>query len=119
MNPFRDGFDWAQRSIRRIRLETADAPPSGLMLPLILVALVMASALYAIAIKHESRRMTGEMERARVEREKLQMEWSQLQLEEAALAHHARIESAARDQLGMSEPREYVILQQAAASRVP
>ena len=86
---------------------------------LVLAVLVMGSALYAIRIKHDNRSMTTEIERARVERERLQMEWSQLQLEEAALAHHARIESAARDQLGMAEPREYVILQQSAAERVP
>ena len=49
----------------------------------------------------------------------MQMEWSQLQLEEAALSHHARIERAAREQLGMAEPRDYVIVDQSAAARVP
>ncbi len=119
MNIVMESFEQARRSFKRMRLEMADAPPTGLMIPLVLAVLVMGSALYAIRIKHDNRSMTTEIERARVERERLQMEWSQLQLEEAALAHHARIESAARDQLGMAEPREYVILQQSAAERVP
>lgn len=107
-----------QRTLKRIRLAMVDSPPTGLMLPLFLGVAVLGSALSAIRIKHDSRSLTTEIERARVERERLQMEWSQLQLEEAALSHHARVEKAARDQLGMAEPVEYVILQQA-AERVP
>lgn len=112
-------MDRVRKTLKRYRLEMADAPPSGLMLPMVLVMLVMGSALYAIRIKHDNRSMTTEIERARVERERLQMEWSQLQLEEAALSHHARIERAARDQLGMAEPREYVILEQTKSRGTP
>jgi cell division protein FtsL len=84
----------------------------GLFTPLILALAVIASALAVIRVKHENRMLTSEIEKQRVERERLDMEWSQLQLEEAALSHHARIERMARDNLQMSEPREYVIVQQ-------
>lgn len=94
-------------------------PKNGLLLPLVMAVLVIGSSLYVIRIKHENRSLTTDLERARVERERMQMEWSQLQLEEAALSHHARVERAARDQLGMAEPRDYVIIPQSAAERVP
>ena len=110
-----------KRLWQRFRLALLESPPTtGLMLPLVLSLLVMASALYAIRVKHENRTLTTEIERARLERERMQMEWSQLQLEEAALSHHARIENAARAQLGMAEPRDYVIVDQSSAGgRVP
>lgn len=108
-----------KRLLQRLQLALIDARPKGLLIPLVLAALVISSALYAIRVKHENRTLTTEIERARVEREQMQMEWSQLQLEEAALSHHARVERAARDQLGMSEPRDYVILDQSAARRTP
>lgn len=108
-----------KRLIQRFRLALVEARPTGLMLPLALALLTMGSALYAVRIKHDNRVLTTEIERARVERERMQMEWSQLQLEEAALSHHARIENAARSSLGMSEPRDYVIVDQTAGDRVP
>lgn len=109
-----------KRFWQRIQLALMETRPStGLLLPLVLSALVVGSALWAIRIKHENRSLTTDIERARVERERMQMEWSQLQLEEAALSHHARIERAAREQLGMAEPRDYVIVDQSAAPRVP
>ncbi len=77
-----------------------------------LAALTILSALFVVRVKHENRLLTTEIERQRQERDRLEMEWSQLQLEEAALAHHGRIEALAREQLGMSEPRDYVIVEQ-------
>jgi cell division protein FtsL len=109
-----------KRLWQRFQLALVETRPStGLLMPLVLSVLVIASALWAIRVKHENRSLTTDIERARVERERMQMEWSQLQLEEAALSHHARIERAARDQLGMAEPRDYVIVNQSAAARVP
>lgn len=108
-----------KRPWQRLRLALVESRPSGLVVPLMLSLLVVLSALYAIRVKHESRSLTTELERARVERERMQMEWSQLQLEEAALSHHARVERAAREQLGMAEPREYAIVNLSAAERVP
>jgi cell division protein FtsL len=109
-----------KRLWQRIKLAAMESrPSSGLLLPLVLAMMVIGSSLWAIRVKHENRSITTDIERARVERERMQMEWSQLQLEEAALSHHARIERAAREQLGMAEPRDYVIVDQSAAGRVP
>lgn len=107
--------DWLHRS----GLALLRTQPSGLLLPMMLAALVMGSALWAIRVKHENRSLTTEIERTRLERERLQMEWAQLQLEEASLASHGRIESAARETLGMAEPRNYTIVEQGAKGRTP
>lgn len=107
------------KTLTRIRLMFIDSQPTQMMLPLFLAIAVMGSSLYVVRIKHNSRSLTTEIEQARVERERLQMEWSQLQLEEAALAHNGRVENAAREELGMAEPRKYVILQMSSMERVP
>jgi cell division protein FtsL len=96
----------------RTSISTSGRPTGGLITPLILALAVIASALAVIRVKHENRMLTSEIEKQRTERERLEMEWSQLQLEEAALSHHARIERMSRDNLEMSEPRDYVIVQQ-------
>lgn len=108
-----------KRLWQRFQLALIEARPTGLLVPLVLAMLVIASALYAVRIKHDNRTLTTSLESTRVERERMQMEWSQLQLEEAALAHHARVERTAREQLGMAEPRDYVIVDLGAAGRVP
>ncbi len=102
-----------RRWLQEIRLSLAESESGSLLLPLLFGVLVLASALGVIRIKHENRALTSELERAREERERLQVEWSQLQLEEAALSNHARIERAARENLGMSEPRNYAVVDQA------
>jgi cell division protein FtsL len=91
----------------------------SLLLPILLGFAVMVSALAVVRTKHENRALVSERDELRKERQRLEMEWSQLQLEEAALAHHARVERAAREQLGMAEPRDYMIVDQSAAARVP
>lgn len=83
---------------------------SSLMLPLVLALAVMVSSLAVVRTKHENRSLVNDMEQLRKEQEHLNMEWAQLQLEEATLSHHARIEKVARDQLGMTEPRDYVVV---------
>lgn len=99
-----------RRWIRHLRLAIAETRPGGLLLPLGLGMLLLCSALGVIRVKHENRSLTDDIETARLERERLQMEWSQLQLEEAALSNHARVERAAREELGMSEPRDYAVI---------
>ena len=91
---------------------TPHASRGGMLLPLLLAILVVLSALAVVRVKHENRLQTTEIDRLRQEHDRLEMEWSQLQLEEAALANHGRIEALARDQLGMSEPRDYVVVEQ-------
>lgn len=109
----------SRRAFETLRLALAESRPSGLFVPLMLGLLVLVSALWVVRVKHDNRTLTTELERARVERERMQMEWSQLQLEEAALAHNARIERSAREELGMAEPREYLIIDQTASERAP
>lgn len=81
-----------------------------LILPLALALAVVVSALAVVRTKHENRALVNEIEVLRLERERIEMEWAQLQLEEATLAHNARIERIAREQLNMVEPRDYVIV---------
>lgn len=82
----------------------------GLMIPLALALAVIVSALAVVRVKHENRALVNQMEQLRKEHERLEMEWAQLQLEEATLGHHARVERIAREQLGMTEPRDYVVI---------
>lgn len=83
---------------------------SGFYVPFLLVVLVIVSALAVVRVKHENRAAVTELSQLGAEKERLEMEWAQLQLEEATLAHHARIEKIAREQLGMTEPREYAVV---------
>lgn len=82
-----------------------------LLVPLALGAALILSALAVVRTKHENRALIGELEQLRAERERLDMEWAQLQLEEATLSHHARVDRIAREQLEMTEPRDYVIVE--------
>lgn len=82
----------------------------GLLVPLALALAVVVSALAVVRTKHENRALVNDLDRLRAERERLDMEWSQLQLEEATLSHHARVEKIAREQLGMTEPRDYAVV---------
>ncbi|MES0873870.1 cell division protein FtsL [Sinimarinibacterium thermocellulolyticum] len=85
----------------------------AMLLPLALIAAVFVSALAAVRTKHENRALVAEIESLRQERERLEMEWAQLQLEEATLAHNNRVDKIAREALGMTEPRDYVIVEAA------
>ncbi|HSW13697.1 MAG TPA: cell division protein FtsL [Solimonas sp.] len=82
----------------------------AMLLPLMLSTAVVASSLAVIRTKHENRAMVNDLEKLRNEQTRLEMEWAQLQLEEATLSHNARVDRIAREQLGMTEPRDYVIV---------
>lgn len=82
----------------------------GGLIPLLLVLALIVSALAVIRTKHENRTLVGELEGLRKEHDRLQVEWAQLQIEEATLGDHARVEQKAREQLGMIEPRDYVVV---------
>lgn len=92
------------------RLRARALRPGGLTLPLFFGLAVLASSLAVVRVKHENRLLTTKIEKLRVEHDRLEMEWSQLQLEEAALAQHGRIDHIAREQLGMAEPSDYVVV---------
>ena len=81
-----------------------------MVMPLVLSTAVVFSALAVVRTKHENRALVSELERLRGEHERLEMEWAQLHLEEATLSHNARVDRIAREQIGMTEPRDYVIV---------
>jgi cell division protein FtsL len=83
----------------------------ALLIPLTLIVAIVVSALAVVRTKHENRGLVTELEGLRGERERLDMEWAQLQLEEATLANNNRVEHIARNQLGMTEPHDYVIVE--------
>ena len=90
------------------------ASKSRALIPVVLGLCVLFSALAVVRIKHENRALVSDLEQLRREHARLEMEWAQLQLEEATLSHHARVEKIAREQLGMTEPRDYVVVERAA-----
>ncbi len=82
----------------------------GLMLPLFLGVFALCSAVLVVQVKNDNRRLTNDSTKLREARDQLDVEWSQLQLEEAAHSSHSRVETIARSQLKMVEPRETVMV---------
>ena len=76
----------------------------------VLGAIIVFSAVVVVKTKHENRTRVYELEQLRAEKARLETEWAQLQLEEATLAHHGRVDSIARQKLGMTEPLESVVV---------
>lgn len=75
-----------------------------LILQTLLAALVFASAVGVVVARHEARQAFTEHQAELSERDALNLEWTQLQLEQATWATQARIETAARERLGMIRP---------------
>ena len=72
---------------------------------------ILVSAVAVVQAKHKTREMAHELQVERVERDKLSTEWAQLQLEESAWANPDRVAQVARGELGMVQPRNYVVLE--------
>ena len=72
-----------------------------LRLNLVLLAALLASALYLVRVQYESRRLYTEIERAQNDFRKLEVEHERLQVEKRAQATPARVERIAREQLRM------------------
>lgn len=72
-----------------------------LRLNLVLLAALMASALYLVRVQYDSRRLYTEIERAQNDFRKLEIEHERLQVERRAQATPARVERLAREQLRM------------------
>ncbi len=73
-------------------------------LNLILLAIVVVSALSAVAANHRARNLFVELEHDQTRSRQLDVEWGQLQLEQSTWANHARIEKIAREKLQMRIP---------------
>ena len=70
-------------------------------LSLILAVLLMASALFLVTARFQSRQLYMQLDRQEDLARQLDTEWRRLQLERAELARHARIDNVARNELGM------------------
>jgi len=71
----------------------------------LLAALVLISALGAVYVKHQSRRLFTELQSLHSMRDELDVDWWRLQLEESYWSTHARIDLEARESLGMRIPQ--------------
>lgn len=74
------------------------ARPLGL---LILVFAVIASSISVVYAKHQGRKLFIELQSLGNERDNMDIEWGQLQLEQSTLTTQGKVESAARERLGM------------------
>ncbi len=65
---------------------------------------VFASAVGVVAAKHEAREAFVTHQAVLAERDALNLDWTQLQIEQSTWATPARIETQAREELGMIQP---------------
>lgn len=72
-----------------------------LRLSIVLLAAVMVSALYLVRVQYDSRRLFTELDRAVAEARRLDTERSRLEVEKRAAATSLRVETLAKDKLGM------------------
>ena len=75
----------------------------GLVLAVLFLC-VMGSAIGVVYIKHQSRVLFHKQQDLISEKEQLEVDWGRLQLEQSTWAMHGRIDSIARERLGMSLP---------------
>lgn len=71
---------------------------------LVLSLVAIATAIGVSYAEYTSRQLFAERESLRAERDERLVVWRQLQLELATFAAHGRVETLAREQLGMSVP---------------
>lgn len=81
-----------------------------LRLNMVLILVVLFSALSTVSSNHRARKLFTELEAAQKSARDLDVEWGQLQLEQSTLAAHVRIETAARQKLGMRPPASREII---------
>lgn len=70
----------------------------------LLFAAALASALAVVYSQHQARTLFAELQGLQGVRDELELEWGKLQLEQSTLATHGRIETLARERLGMRMP---------------
>ena len=71
---------------------------------LLLAILTVCSALLVIVVTQGTRQLTSEYNELMAEQDRLDIEWRHLLLEQNTLMEHSRIETLARDRLGMKRP---------------
>jgi cell division protein FtsL len=81
-------------------------------LNLILVATLVACALFVVSARHQARKLFVGLQAEQARARALDVEWGQLQLEISTWLMHNRVEEVARDRLHMAVPgagRIYVL----------
>jgi cell division protein FtsL len=73
---------------------------------LALAASAVASGVWIVAAKHESRQLFVELQELEREQDRLEIDWGRLQIQQSMRAANAEIETRARDELGLAEPSE-------------
>jgi cell division protein FtsL len=103
------------------RLAAVGHPRVFALLVAVLWLTALASAAGAIWMKHRSRELFVELERANARRDNLEIEWGQLQLEQSAWSTHAFVERVAGTKLHMAmpPPQDIQILAQPVVSTPP
>jgi cell division protein FtsL len=79
---------------------------------MVLAIAVIGTAIAVVQVKHQTRKLTTQLDGLRQERDRLDLEWAQLQLEQATLAQNGRVDALARSQFGMVDPLDYPIVRQ-------
>lgn len=70
----------------------------------LLVVLVTASAVTVVYARHLNRTVFIDLQQLQQQRDAMNVEWGKLQLEQSTFATHSKIESVARQRLGMQMP---------------
>jgi cell division protein FtsL len=84
---------------------------SNVLISLLLVAMLLASAIGVVISAHENRVLFNGLSQLHDERNGFQREWSQLLLEQSALSAHGRVESLASTRFNMVVPgRQDIVL---------
>ena len=84
---------------------------SNVLISLLLVAMLLASAIGVVISAHENRVLFNGLSQLHDERDGFQREWSQLLLEQSALSAHGRVESLASTRFDMVVPgRQDIVL---------
>ncbi|MDX1568941.1 MAG: cell division protein FtsL [Xanthomonadales bacterium] len=78
----------------------------------ILLASVVLSALAVVYVRHEARRGFIELQALENGRDQVVTDWGRLQLEYATWASGGRVESLAKDELGLREvePKQVIVV---------
>ena len=73
---------------------------------IVLALLLIACALAVVQSQHRARTNFIELERLKKEARSLDEQWGQLQLEQSTWANPARVDTVARQQLGLLSPTQ-------------
>jgi len=76
----------------------------NVLLVTLLVVLAAACALGVVSSQHEARKLRSAFEHEQIRARNLEEEWGRLQIEQSTLIAHRRVESIARERLGMVSP---------------